>query len=171
MHILAHGNAARIAQAIRTALGTTATPLAPPPAAAPATAIDLDTAAVARALGVEGKVNGGVLQFSIPRLEKIREGGEEIPPAMGVATSLNFQPTGSGRAAVTGDFVMRAAEVNKVIRALQQGGIATTALHSHMLDETPRLFFMHFWGNGDAVALARTLRTALVQTRSKLAAR
>jgi hypothetical protein len=66
---------------------------------------------------------------------------------------------------------MRAAEVNKVIRALQQGGIATTALHSHMLDETPRLFFMHFWGNGDAVALARTLRTALVQTRSKLAAR
>lgn len=171
MHILAHGNAARIAQAIRTALGTTVTPLAPPPAAAPATAIDLDTAAVARALGVDGKVNGGVLQFSIPRLEKIREGGEEIPPAMGVATSLNFQPTGSGRAAVTGDFVMRAAEVNKVIRALQQGGIATTALHSHMLDETPRLFFMHFWGNGDAVALARTLRTALVQTRSKLAAR
>ena len=171
MHILAHGSAGRIAQAIRSALGTTATPLGAPPAPGPSPAIDLDTAAIARAIGVAGAVNGGVLQFGVPRRETIREGAEVIPPAMGVATSINFQPTGGGRAAVTGDFVMRAGEVNRVIRALQQGGIAVTGLHSHMLTETPRLFFMHYWANGDAVALARTLRAALDQTQSKLAQR
>lgn len=171
MHVFAQGNAARVAEAIHTALATTATPLGAPAAPAPAPALDLDTAAVARALGAAGKANGGVLQFSVPRRETIRAGTMEIPPAMGVATSINFQPTGSGRAAVTGDFVMRGGEVNKVIRALQQGGISVTALHSHMLDETPRLFFMHFWGNSDAIALARTLRAALDQTQSKLAAR
>ena len=90
---------------------------------------------------------------------------------MGVATGINFQPTGGGKAAITGDFVMRASEVNHVIRALQQGGITVTALHSHMLNEEPRLYFMHFWANDDAVALARTLHTALQQTQSKLAGR
>jgi hypothetical protein len=171
MHILAHGDAATVAKTIRTALGTTATPLGAPPAPAPAASIDLDTTSIARALGVSGKVNGGVLQFGVPRRETIREGAMEIPSAMGVATSINFQPTGSGRAAVTGDFVMRAGEVNRVIRALQQGGITVTALHSHMLTENPRLFFMHYWGNADAVGLARTLRAALDETQSKLAAR
>ncbi|HEY2026413.1 MAG TPA: DUF1259 domain-containing protein, partial [Gemmatimonadaceae bacterium] len=96
-----------------------------------------------------------------PRRETIREGRHEIPPSMGVATAINFQPTGGGKAAITGDFVMRASEVNAVIRALEQGGIETTALHSHMLDEEPRLFFMHFWANDDAVKLARGLRGAL----------
>jgi hypothetical protein len=98
---------------------------------------------------------------SIPRRETIRENGHEIPPSMGVATAINFQPTGGGRAAITGDFVMRASEVNPVIRALQQAGIEVTAVHSHMLTEEPRLFFMHFWANDDAVKLARGLRGAL----------
>ena len=80
---------------------------------------------------------------------------------MGVATGINFQPTGGGKAAITGDFVMTGGEVNGVIRALQRAGIQVEALHSHMLDEQPRLFFMHFWANADAVALARGLRTAL----------
>jgi hypothetical protein len=80
---------------------------------------------------------------------------------MGVATGINFQPTGKGRAAVTGDFVLAASEVNPVIRALTDHGIAMTALLSHMLQEQPRLFFMHFWGDGDAVALARGLAAAL----------
>ena len=94
--------------------------------------------------------------------------GHEVPPSMGVATAINFQPTGGGKAAVTGDFVMRAAEVNKVIRALQAHGITTTALHSHMLNEEPRLFFMHFWANDDAVTLAKGFRAALNETASKL---
>ena len=89
---------------------------------------------------------------------------------MGVATAINFQPTGGGKAAITGDFVMRATEVNDVIRALQRGGIEVTALHSHMLTEEPRLFFMHFWANDDAAKLARTLRTALDKMAVRLAA-
>jgi hypothetical protein len=170
MHIAAHGDAVKIAQTLRSALGQSRTPLAAPAAPAPASAIDLDTAAVARALGIAGKVNGGVYQVSVPRRETIREGGNEVPPSMGVATAINFQPTGGGKAAITGDFVMRAAEVNQVIRALQQGGIEVTALHSHMLTEEPRLFFMHFWANDDAVKLAQGLRGALDRMSVKLAA-
>ncbi|HUR81324.1 MAG TPA: DUF1259 domain-containing protein, partial [Thermoanaerobaculia bacterium] len=93
--------------------------------------------------------------------------GLEIPPAAGVATAINFQPAGNGRAAISGDFVMLASEVNPVIRELRAGGIDVTALHSHMLDEQPRLFFMHFWANDDAVRLARTLRAALDRTNRK----
>jgi hypothetical protein len=106
-------------------------------------------------------MNGGVYQVSVPRRERVTDHGIEIPPAMGVATAINFQPTGGGKAAITGDFVMTAAEVTPVIRALREHGIQVTALHSHMLTESPRLFFMHFWANDDAVTLARGLRAAL----------
>ncbi|CAN5899263.1 DUF1259 domain-containing protein [soil metagenome] len=171
MHISAHGDATDIARAIRTALATTRTPLGTPGAPAAASAADLDTAGIARALGVAGKLNGLVYQVSVPRTETIREGTEEIPASMGVATAINFQPTGGGKAAITGDFVMRASEVNDVIRALQQGGIESTALHSHMLMEEPRLFFMHFWANDDAVRLAGVLRSALAKTNSQIGPR
>jgi hypothetical protein len=86
---------------------------------------------------------------------------------MGLGTAINFQPTGNGRAAITGDFVMTGGEVNNVIRALRDSGINVTSLHSHMLMEEPRLFFMHFWANDDAVKLARGLRAALDKTNSK----
>jgi hypothetical protein len=142
-------------------------PAAPPAAAA----ADLDTAAIAGVLGVHGKLNGVVYQVSVPRRERIMESGHEIPPSMGVATAINFQPIGGGRAAATGDFVMRAEEVNRVIRALQANGITPTALHNHMLEESPRLFFMHFWARADATTLARGLRAALDQTASKMAAK
>lgn len=166
MHILAHGNPSKIARAIHDALGKTGTPStsAPPASAA---AIDIDTAAIARTLGFAGRVNGGIYQVSVPRSEKIRQSGMEIPPSMGVATAINFQPTGNGRAAITGDFVLRAGEVNRVIRALRTNGIEVTALHSHMLNEEPRLFFMHFWANDDVLKLARGLRAALDQTALK----
>ena len=171
MHVSAHGDPVKIAQTIRTALGTTKTPLGAPAAAAAPSAAELDTAGIAAALGVAGKLNGVVYQVSVPRREHIMERGHEVPPSMGVATAINFQPLGGGRAAVTGDFVMRAEEVNRVIRALQANGITPTALHSHMLDESPRLFFMHFWARADATTLARGLRAALDQTASKLAAK
>ena len=166
MHIAGHDDAAKLASTVRAALAQTGTPLEAPAAAA-APAIDLDTAAIARALGHSGRVNGGVYQVSVPRRETIREGGREVPPAMGVATAINFQPTGGGKAAITGDFVMLASEVNAVIRTLQGNGIEVTALHSHMLTETPRLFFMHFWANDDALQLARGLRAALDRTASR----
>ena len=78
-----------------------------------------------------------------------------------MATGIGFQPTGGGKAAITGDFVLTSDEVNRVIKALRANGVEVTALHSHMLDEQPRLFFMHFWANDDAIKLARGLRAAL----------
>jgi Domain of Unknown Function (DUF1259) len=104
---------------------------------------------------------------SVPRRETVREHGREVPPSMGVATAINFQPTGGSKAAITGDFVLAGSEVNPVIRALQGNGIEVTALHSHMLDEEPRLFFMHFWANDYATKLARGLRAALDRTATK----
>jgi hypothetical protein len=165
MHIHAMDDPVKIAETIRAALALTKTP--PPSPPAPPAAIDLDTAAVARALGYSGRVNGGVYQVSVPRAETIRDGDFEIPPTMGLATAINFQPTGKGKAAIVGDFVMIASEVNPVIKALRENGIEATSLHSHLLMEEPRLFFMHFWGNDDAVKLARGLKAALDKTNSK----
>ena len=166
MHIHAIGNAARIARAVRTALAFTNTPLGAPTDVA-STPFDLDTAGVARAIGVHGKVAGGVYQISVPRREKILEEGHEIPASMGVATSINFQPTGVGTAAVTGDLVLLGREVNPVLWTLSENGIRVTAIHSHMINEQPRLFFMHFWATGEAVQLATGIRAGLDRTASK----
>lgn len=158
VHFAGHGDAAKLAATLHEALALTKTPLEAPAAPPP---VDLPTTDLDRIIGRAGKIAGGTYQFAVPRAEKITEHGTEIPPSMGMATALNFQPTGNGRAAITGDFVMIASEVNHVIRALRSGGVSVTALHSHMLEEKPRLFFMHFWANDDALKLARTLRTAL----------
>ena len=169
VHIHGHGDPLAIARTIKSAVAVTAIPApapAPAPAAAGQPAIDIDTATVATILGFAGRPNGGVYAVSVPRAETIREMGVEIPPSMGLATAINFQPTGAGKAAITGDFVMLGSEVNAVIRALRDNGIQITSLHSHMLMEEPRLFFMHFWANDDAVRLARGLRAALDKTNS-----
>ena len=165
MHISGHGDAAKLATSVHDAIALTKTPAAIPPAEPPK--LDIDTAQVDQILGRQGKNNGGVYQFSVPRSEEIREGGMTIPASMGVATAINFQPTGGGKAAITGDFVLLGSEVNPVIAALRANGIEVTAVHSHMLMEEPRLFFMHFWANDDAVKLARGLRAALDKTNSK----
>jgi hypothetical protein len=163
MHVGGHGDPVKMATAIRAALAESKTPLtAPAPASAPP-AIDLDTAQLDQIIGAKGQPNGGVYQFGVPRRDPVTEAGMALAPVgpLGVATAIGFQPTGGGNAAITGDFVMIASEVNPVIKALRAGGIEVTALHSHMLDEQPRLFFMHFWANDDAIKLAKTLRTAL----------
>ena len=163
MHVGGHGDPVKMATAIRTALEASKTPLGTPAAAAPPPAIDLDTAQLDQIMGVKGQANGGVYQFGVPRRDPISEGGLPVTPVgpLGVATGIGFQPTGNGKAAITGDFVMTADEVNPVIKALRANGIEVTALHNHMLDEQPRLFFMHFWANDDALKLARGLRAAL----------
>ncbi len=165
LHINARGKELDIARTLRRALETTKTPLDTVPAA-PVGAFELDTAALARALGYSGRVNGGVYQVGVGRNEHVTEGGMEIPGSMGLATSINFQPTGGGKAAISGDFVMVGSEVNAVIRALRDSGIEIAALHSHLIDETPRLYFMHYWANDDAIKLARGLSTALAKTNS-----
>ena len=166
VHVGGHGDPAKIAAAIHAALAASKTPLAASTAAAPAPAIDLDTAELEQILGVKGHVSGGVYQFGVPRPEQISEHGTELSPAgsMGVATAINFQPSGGGRAAITGDFVLTADEINPVIQKLRSSGIEVTALHSHMLAEEPRLFFLHFWANDDALKLAKGLRAALDKT-------
>ena len=170
MHYMGHGDAAKLAAAVRTALEESKTPLEAPAKPASQPTIDLDTAAIEKALGAKGTNNGGVYGFSIPRADTIKEHGATIPPAMGMGTVINFQPTGAGKAAITGDFVLTAAEVNPVLRALRENGIEVTALHSHMLNEQPRLFFMHFWANDDAQKLAEGLKAALAKVKRKPAA-
>src|SRR5437667_5866955 len=161
MHYQGHGDAAKLAAAVRSALEESKTPLAAPAKAAAQPPIDLDTAAIERALGAKGTNNSGVYGFSIPRAEAIKEHGVTIPPAMGMGTVINFQPTGGGKAAITGDFVLIGKEVNPVLKTLRENGIEVTALHSHMLGEQPRPFFMHFWANDDAQKLADGLKAAL----------
>jgi hypothetical protein len=164
MHVLGHGDLVTLAAALHDGLALSQTPLvnAPPPAAGSAPPqIDLDTAMLDQILGAKGQIAGGVYQASIRRAETVRDDGMEVPVAMGSAEAINFQPTGNGKAAITGDFVLTAAEVNPVLRALRQNGIEVTALHNHMLDDEPRLFFMHFWANDNAQKLAQGLRAAL----------
>lgn len=166
MHVGGHGDPVKLATAIRTALAESKTPLAAPAPATSQPPIDLDTAQLDQIIGAKGQANGGVYQFGVPRRDPITEAGMTIAPAgpMGVATAINFQPTGGGKAAITGDFVLTGIEVNPVIKALRAGGIEVTAIHSHMLTEQPRLIFMHFWANDDALKLARGLRAALDKT-------
>ena len=161
LHIEAEGRASEIARGLRAALALTGTPPASPPGPPSQPPPQLDTAGVKAALGYGGTVNGGVYQVSVPRAEAVRTGGMQVPPAMGVASAINFQPTGGGKAAVTGDLVLTGNEVGPVIQALRHAGIEVTAVHSHMLAEEPRLFFLHYWANADAAALARAMRAAL----------
>lgn len=161
MHVGGHGDPAKLAETLRAGLALSATPLSQAPPASAAPALELDTAALDQILGYKGNPNGGVYQFSIPRAEAITEGGMTVPPSMGTAIAINFEPTGGGKAAITGDFVLLGSEVNPVLRALRQHGIEVTALHSHMIDDSPHLFFMHFWAHDDAQRLARGLRSAL----------
>jgi Domain of Unknown Function (DUF1259) len=167
VHFMGHGDASKLARALHDALVLTKTPMEPPPAppATPPT-IDLPTADLDHIIGHAGKAAGGTYQFALARAETIMDHGVEIPPSM-MNIPLNFQPTGNGRAAITGDFVLIASEVNPVIRTLREGGITVTALHSHMLEETPRLFFIHFWANDDAKKLATTLRSALDRVHTR----
>jgi Domain of Unknown Function (DUF1259) len=161
MHVGGQGDPIKLAQTLHAGLALSQTPLtAPAPAAAPPT-IDLDTAAIDSALQAKGAINGGVYQFNIPRAEAITEAGMAIPPSLGTAIAINFQPTGTGKAAITGDFVLLGKEVNPVLKALRDHGIEVTALHSHMIDDSPHLFFMHFWANDDVTKLTQGLHAAL----------
>jgi Domain of Unknown Function (DUF1259) len=167
MHVGGHGDPVKIAGVLHDALAASKTPLTVS-AANPPPNIDLDTAQLDQTIGVRGQNNGGVYQFAVPRRDPISESGMEIAPVgpMGVAQAINFQPTGGGKAAITGDFVLTGDEVNPVISALRSNGIDVTAIHSHMLNEQPRLFFLHFWAVDDALKLARGLRAALDNTAS-----
>jgi uncharacterized protein DUF1259 len=161
MHIYGEGDAVTLARAIHDGLALSKTPFTAAPAPATPPAIDLDTAAIDKELGAKGKIAGGVYQVNVPRSDPPKENGMALTPPLGAAEAINFQSTGKGRAAITGDFVLTAAEVNPVLRSLRENGIEVTALHSHMLNDEPRLFFMHFWANNDLGKLLAGLHAAL----------
>ncbi len=166
MHVGGHGDPEKMAAVIHDALSTASkTPFDPPqPAAANPPAIDLDTAQLDKIMGVKGAANGGVYQFAVARLKPAVEDGMQVNGPLGGANAINFQPTGGGKAAITGDFLVTGDEVNPLVRTLRANGIDVTAIHSHMLDEQPRMIFIHFWANDDAVKLAKGVREALDKT-------
>ncbi|WP_249938706.1 DUF1259 domain-containing protein [Streptomyces mirabilis] len=162
-HIHAMGDPVKLAQGVKAALAATSIPPAsPPPATQPP--IALDTAGIDKALGRKGTADGGIYKFSIARNETITDGTHVLPPAFGITTGINFQPLGDNKAAINGDFVMTAPEVQKVIQALRKGNIDIVELHNHSLNDQPRLFYMHFWATADGVTLAKALRPALDAT-------
>jgi hypothetical protein len=164
MHVAATGDPAELARLVRAALEESRTPFdikPPAEAAATSTGVDFDTAKVDAAIGRKGKANAGVYQFSIPRGDSIKMDGMSVPAAMGTAIAINFQPTGGGKVAITGDFVTLSSELNPLIAALRDNGIEVTAIHNHMVGEEPRALFVHFWANDDAVKLANGLGAAL----------
>jgi hypothetical protein len=166
MHMGGHGDPMKMAQTIKHAVGLTKTPLPTGGGAKETPDIGFDVAAVEKIMGRQGNVSGGVLHFNAPRAEKLTEEGMDTPPSMGAGTAINFQPTGNGRAAIAGDFALTGKEVGPVMKVFEDNGVQTVALHSHALDDVPRLFYMHFWANDDALKLAKALRSALDQTNS-----
>ncbi|MFO1185919.1 MAG: DUF1259 domain-containing protein [Bauldia sp.] len=160
MHIMGMGEPTKVAGALHAALALSKTPFETAAAAAPP-ALDLDTAAIDKTIGAKGTQNGSVYQYSVPPTVKLTEMGTAIPPAMGTAHVINFQPTGGGKAAITGDFTLLAEEVNPVARAFRDNGIDVTALHSHVMGTAPAVYFLHYYANDDALKLAKGLRAAL----------
>ena len=165
MHVGGLGDPVKMATVIRSALAASKTPFdAPATTAGPAPAIDLDTEKLDQIMGVKGNAASGVYQFAVPRRDPATESGMKVTGQLGGANGINFQPTGNGKAAITGDFLVTGNEVNPLVRALRAGNIEVTAIHSHMLDEQPRMFFIHFWANDDALKLAQGIRNALDTT-------
>ena len=178
MHVHGHDDPTKLATTLREALGQSTTPFGGETAAISAEAAtqaattgstglgaEIDTAAIDQALGRKGRANGAVYQLNVPRAETPKDNGMEVPEAMGSAIAINFQATGAGKVATTGDFVLTADEVNPVLRALRSNDIEVTAIHNHMLGDEPRLFFMHFWANDDTEKVAKGLRAALDQVK------
>jgi len=173
MHYEGHGDALQLAQGLHQGLAPSATPLSPAVPPAPAAAPSgpqLDVGMLDGILGYSGRANGSVVQYTIARAETITEMGHELLPSMGVATALNFQPTGPDTAAATGDFILMGGEVNAVAQTLRANGIEVTAMHQHHISEQPKVYYMHFWANTDPATLAQGLRAALDQTNTALQA-
>jgi hypothetical protein len=180
LHYVGHSqDAVTLARALRTGLAASATPLQAPPAAPPASAdLGFDAAALDRILGQTGMTSGGLHKYAIARAEMItmqassgapgqqHDGELRLTPALGVGTVINFQPLGAGRTAITGDFALVGSEVASVAEMLRAKGIEVTAVHTHMTDDDPHLYYLHFFASGAAPDLAQGLRAALDLTNS-----
>jgi hypothetical protein len=166
IHVGGHGDPVQLAKTVIQAVALTKTPM-PPGGSQEGQVLDFDVGAVEKIVRGQGNVSGGVLHFNVPRAEKLTEEGMDTPPSMGMGTSINFQPAGNGKAVIAGDFAMTGSEVGPVMKVLRDNGIESVALHSHALNDVPRLFYLHFWANDDALRLAKGLRAALDETNSR----
>jgi len=166
VHFMGHGEALGIANGLRAALAKTATPTPSKNKVEPTDVEKAAFAVVQQALGRSGALAGRVLQIGVPRAEKVEDHGAEVPASLGLSTAINVQVVGD-RVAATGDFVLVASEVNPVIRELTSRGFTVTAVHSHMLTESPRLFFLHFWGLDSPQKAGEALAAALAKVATK----
>lgn len=164
LHFSGAGEPKKLAEAMNSALSLTGTPVGT--LESPVSPAKTDWSKVETILGKTGAKKENLLQVGFPRKESIKENGVDVPPFLGVATGMNLEMLDDKRAAATGDFVLLADEVNPVAKALTESGIAVTAVHSHMLHESPRLFFLHFWGVAEPEKIARGLKSALDKTNS-----
>lgn len=161
MHIHGVGQAGALARGIRNALDKTETPRSHPVATSASPSID--TKRIEEIIGHVGKAGGGIYKITVGR-HGVKTHGMELTSSMGLNSWIAFIGT-NDRAHVAGDIAMLANEVNPVIRALRKHGIKIVAVHNHMLDEEPRIFFLHYWGTGKAENLARAFRDALAQMK------
>jgi hypothetical protein len=166
LHFRGHGDPTALAGTLHAALNTTKTPLVVAPTNVTSPPLPFNTTALDAVMAYSGKNNNGVYQYNIARAETIMDEDVALPFEMGVATVINFQPAGNDSAAITGDFALLASEVPQVLRIFAEQGIQVNALHSHMLTDSPHLFYVHFWAIDDAVKLGRGLRKAISQTNS-----
>ena len=167
MHYMGHGPAVQLAASLKAALAVSKTPLDKPTAPAEEATPPAWVKEVEDNVGRKGTFKGGVLSYGVPRVGTVTMDGMTVAPAAGVAETINFQAADSGSVATTGDFVLTAEEVNPVIAELQTHHILVTALHSHMLTEQPRLFFMHFWAVGSPESVGSGIAAALKHVSTK----
>ena len=161
LHYMGHGPAAQLAASLRAALADSKTALDKPAAASQEPAPPAWVNSVEDGGGRKGTFKGGVLSFGVPRSDTVTMAGMTSAPAAGAGEAIDFQAADSGNVATTGDFVLTADEVNPVLTELQDHHILVTALHSHMVTEQPRLFFMHFWCVGSSESVGAGIRAAL----------
>lgn len=160
VHFHGEGDARQLASRLDTVLRRTAAPRPVTPSSPrPAT---FDTAMVFRAMGASGRSNGNVAQLSFILVPGgVTMHGESVDPALAYGSPVNIQFVDSSRAVATGDFAVLERGVDPVLDALAANGITATAVHSHLVGEEPRIYYIHFWADGRAADVLRGLRAAV----------
>lgn len=165
MHVMAEGSPESVANRIRSIFARTATPLHPAEEKGGATP---DWSAIDAVLGKHAEAEGSVAEYVFPRREQISEHGMRVESTgtLETASEVVFQQLGGGRVANTGELFVLPSEVEPVMRALDEHGLHVTAVHNHMVDESPRMYWIHWYTTGDGPTLARGVEAALAHMNS-----
>jgi hypothetical protein len=164
VHFHGRGNALELAVRFDRVLALTGAPR--PVTVAPPQPVTIDTALVFGTLGLAGRAQGAVAQISTVLVPgTVTMHGRPVTPALGYGTPINIQAVGPDRAVAAGDFAVLAAKLAPVLEALTAHGITATALHSHLVEDEPRIYYMHFWADGPLPDVLRGLRAALDAAR------